>query len=56
MEVEDDDKADSDDELERVVGIPVQIPGAQPAEGVKVAEWFVERSRFIPLRLLHGGQ
>lgn len=56
MDVEEDDKAGSDDEIERVAGSSsLQILGAQPADGTKVAEWFVERSRFIPLRLLHGG-
>lgn len=53
MDVEEDD---SDDEITRVAGSSsIQILGAQPAEGTKVAEWFVERAKFIPLRLLPGG-
>lgn len=54
MEVEDGDvQDDSDDEdWERVVAGPsVEVLGAQPAVGAKVGEWFVERSKFIPLRL-----
>ncbi|KZP06726.1 hypothetical protein FIBSPDRAFT_763913 [Athelia psychrophila] len=54
MEVEEDDDDGSGDEIEPVSGFLVHIPGAQPADGVKVAEWFVERSKSIPLRLLHG--
>jgi hypothetical protein len=47
---------DSDDEdWERVVpGPSIEVLGAQPAIGAKVGEWFVERSRFIPLRLTIG--
>ena len=44
---------DSDDEdWERVVpGRAVEISGAQPPVGTQVGEWFVERAKFIPLRL-----
>jgi len=54
MDVEDADTTDSDDELERLVDPSTEILGAQPAVGSKVAEWFLERSKFIPLRLTHG--
>lgn len=53
MEIEDAD-ADSDDELEQLVAPSSQVLGAQPAVGSKVAEWFVERAKFIPLRLTIG--
>lgn len=48
------DADDSDDEdWERVVpGLSSEVVlSAQPAAGSAVGEWFVERSRFIPLRL-----
>src|SRR5882672_5321952 len=54
MDVEHDATADSDDELEQLAGSPTEVLGAQPAVGAKVAEWFVERSKFIPLRLTNG--
>ena len=44
-----------DDDWERVVpGPSIEVLGAQPAIGATVGEWFVERSRFIPLRLTIG--
>jgi hypothetical protein len=50
-----DANIDSDDELEALVTAPaVQAPlllGAQPAIGEPVGEWFIERSKFIPVRL-----
>ncbi|KAF8214028.1 hypothetical protein K438DRAFT_1660669 [Mycena galopus ATCC 62051] len=48
------DADDSDDEeWERVVAGPSTevVLSAQPAVGSSVGEWFVERSKFIPLRL-----
>ena len=44
---------DSDDEdWERVVpGTQMEVNGAQPAVGEKVGEWFVDRAKYIPLRL-----
>lgn len=49
---------DSDEELERIaVGMPaisINGLGAQPAIGSNVGEWFVERSKYIPLRLSFG--
>jgi len=54
MDVEDDTQAGSTDEVERLAGPSTEILGAQPAIGSKVEEWFVERSKFIPLRLTNG--
>lgn len=56
MDVESDATNDSEDEdWERVAvgsGPPGEILGSQlPAIGAKVGEWFVERAKFIPLRL-----
>jgi hypothetical protein len=51
MDVEDDTAADSDDDPERLPVSSAEPLGAQLAGGAKVAEWFVERSKFIPLRL-----
>lgn len=44
---------DSDNEdWERVVNEPsVELLSAQPTVGTKVGEWFVERAKYIPLRL-----
>ena len=54
MEI-DEGKAESDseddEEWERVAVGPTVVLGAQPAVGAKVEEWFVERAKFIPLRL-----
>ena len=51
----DDAEGDSDDELEELVsGTTVDRPvvlEAQPDTGATVGEWFVERAKFIPLRL-----
>ncbi|KAJ3740991.1 hypothetical protein DFH05DRAFT_1580352 [Lentinula detonsa] len=53
MDVVEDD--DADEELEQITSaIPAQPSGAQPAIGSTVGEWFVDRSRFIPLRLTLG--
>ncbi|KAF8076739.1 hypothetical protein FPV67DRAFT_1472507, partial [Lyophyllum atratum] len=54
MDVEENGANDeSDDEdWERVAAGPsVEVRGAQPAVGAKVGEWFVERAKYIPLRL-----
>ncbi|KAF4619379.1 hypothetical protein D9613_004976 [Agrocybe pediades] len=51
------DEADSgeeeeDEDWERVPGaFVVEVTGAQPAVGARVGEWFVERAKFIPVRL-----
>ncbi|KIY73847.1 hypothetical protein CYLTODRAFT_433924 [Cylindrobasidium torrendii FP15055 ss-10] len=47
--------SDDDEEWERVTATtaPV-ILSAQPSVGEKFGEWFVERSKFIPLRLTFG--
>lgn len=49
----DGDAADSDDEdWERVPAGPAPLLlDAQPLAGEKSGEWFIERSKFIPLRL-----
>ena len=54
------DEDDGDDE-EEWLGISTEPPapkleilGAQPALGADVGEWFVERSKYIPLRLTLG--
>ncbi|TFK43820.1 hypothetical protein BDQ12DRAFT_196450 [Crucibulum laeve] len=53
---EEEKDEDSDDEdWERVAAGPtVEVLGAQPAVGASVGEWFVERAKFIPLRLTIG--
>ncbi|GLB34139.1 putative protein of unknown function (DUF2009) [Lyophyllum shimeji] len=53
MDVEEAGADDSDDEdWERVVAGPSsEALGTQPAVGAKVGEWFVERAKYIPLRL-----
>lgn len=57
---DDIDMADeSDTELERIgTGLPTSpvknALGTQPAVGSKVGDWFVERSKYIPLRLSFG--
>jgi hypothetical protein len=54
MDVEKTDNNDDsdDEEWERVAAGPSsEVVGAQPALGAKVGEWFVERTKFIPLRL-----
>lgn len=41
-----------DDDWERVIpGALVETASGQPAVGAQVGEWFVERARYIPLRL-----
>lgn len=52
MDVE--EEANSDDEdWENVVAsnAPHEPTGAQPAVGADVGEWFVERAKYIPIRL-----
>ncbi|KAK7062122.1 hypothetical protein R3P38DRAFT_2833542 [Favolaschia claudopus] len=51
MDADDDE---DDEEWERVVTEPANtdvVLSAQPAQGTPVGEWFVERAKFIPLRL-----
>ncbi|KAJ7724889.1 hypothetical protein B0H16DRAFT_1736464 [Mycena metata] len=53
MDADGDDS--NDEEWERVVVGPSEVVlSAQPAVGASVGEWFVERSKFIPLRLNLG--
>ena len=47
MDIEINDGVDSDGEMEN----EEIMLDAQPAVGSKIGEWFVERSKFIPLRL-----
>lgn len=54
----DEAEDDSDDELERLVSgqtseNPVVLE-IQPSEGSSVGQWFVERAKFIPVRLTLG--
>ncbi|KAJ8582217.1 hypothetical protein M405DRAFT_831025 [Rhizopogon salebrosus TDB-379] len=59
---DDVDMNDSDEELDRIVieselstlPAPTLLPGAQPAVGSKVGEWFIDRAKYIPLRLTFG--
>ncbi|KAI0797012.1 hypothetical protein C8Q75DRAFT_743038 [Abortiporus biennis] len=54
MDTDDASDEDSDAELEKIVsgsGSDAPVLGAQPEVGASVGEWFVERSKFIPLRL-----
>ncbi|KAF9534128.1 hypothetical protein CPB83DRAFT_843724 [Crepidotus variabilis] len=49
---EGEDEDSNDEEWERVLpGNNVKISGAGPIVGAKVGEWFVDRAKFIPLRL-----
>ncbi|KAI0309587.1 hypothetical protein OF83DRAFT_1071831 [Amylostereum chailletii] len=52
------DDAELDDELERVLATATPIPqialNAQPPLGADPGEWFVERAKFIPVRLTLG--
>jgi Protein of unknown function (DUF2009) len=50
MDVVDVD-AESDDELVASAGPSSEILGAQPAVGISIGDWYLERSKFIPLRL-----
>jgi hypothetical protein len=51
MDVEGDDSS-GDEDWERVPSLPAsEVLGALPAAGAKVGEWFVERAKYIPLRL-----
>ncbi|KIP08323.1 hypothetical protein PHLGIDRAFT_35011 [Phlebiopsis gigantea 11061_1 CR5-6] len=58
MDVDDEDApADSDDELEQLVTTQIEKPLAlevQPVAGSSVGEWFVDRAKYIPLRLTLG--
>lgn len=58
MDVDDEDApADSDDELEQLVSGQAERPLAlevQPTAGSSVGEWFVDRAKYIPLRLTLG--
>lgn len=57
MDVDDEDAADSDEELEQLVTSQAEQPvvvETQPVAGGSVGEWFVERSKYIPVRLTLG--
>jgi hypothetical protein len=50
-----DDEPDSDDELERIIKDPnAPVHSTQSASVPPSGEWFVERSKFIPIRLTLG--
>jgi len=51
MKVDDAGDEQEDEEWERIPGAFVEVTGAQPAAGTHVGEWFVDRAKFIPLRL-----
>lgn len=51
MDIEEGPSNDSDDDDEHTTRPSTEVLGAQPAVGSNVAEWFVERAKFIPLRL-----
>ena len=54
MQIDENGK-DSDDELEQLVSAPPKVAAValetQPAAGAHVGEWFVERAKYIPVRL-----
>jgi|ERR1700722_2297990 len=47
MDAQETDLCNSSDEQKHETA----VLGAQPAVGSKIGEWFVERSKFIPMRL-----
>lgn len=51
MDVEENVDSDDEDWERVVVASSTEILGAQPAVGTNVGDWFLERSKFIPLRL-----
>jgi hypothetical protein len=54
---EDDDESDEDWEqleINPATTSTVELPGALPAVGSSVGDWFLERSKFIPMRLTLG--
>lgn len=53
MDIEEEGAEGSDEELESLVSevTPKLLAELQPAVGSHVGDWFVERSKFIPLRL-----
>ncbi|EKM59771.1 uncharacterized protein PHACADRAFT_192148 [Phanerochaete carnosa HHB-10118-sp] len=57
MDVDDEGAVDSDDELEQLVSEQTDqpiVPETQPTAGDSVGEWFVERAKYIPVRLTLG--
>ena len=55
VEMEEDSDAELDQMAARsATGPSVELLGAQPAIGSTVGEWFVERAKYIPLRLTLG--
>jgi Protein of unknown function (DUF2009) len=51
MDVENENDTDSDEELANATETSAAALGLQPSVGSTVGEWFVERSKFIPMRL-----
>ena len=59
MHVDEEEAEDSDEELERAAteaaSSKMEISlSAQPTPGSSVGEWFVERAKYIPVRLTLG--
>lgn len=57
MDVDDETAVDSDEELEQLVDRQEERPivlETQPTAGSSVGEWFVERAKYIPVRLTLG--
>ncbi|OBZ70214.1 hypothetical protein A0H81_09736 [Grifola frondosa] len=55
MHVDDERAEDSDDELERAAaGTSTPIDTPLPAAGSTVGDWFVDRAKYIPVRLTFG--
>ncbi|KAK2466002.1 hypothetical protein APHAL10511_001643 [Amanita phalloides] len=53
---DDEEDDDSDEDWERITPATssVQLPGALPVVGSSVGDWFLERSKYIPMRLSLG--
>ena len=53
---EDDDDSDESDweQVTPATTSAVELPGALPAVGSSVGDWFLERSKYIPMRLTLG--
>ena len=57
MDVDGENAVESDDELEQLVTHQAEQPivlEVQPTAGASVGEWFVERAKYIPVRLTLG--
>jgi hypothetical protein len=51
VEMEEDSDAELDEISAKSTTGPIELLGAQPTIGTAVGEWFVERAKYIPLRL-----